>query len=117
WSDAAAMPELYAIASQTSNKQFRDEAIKAFVRLIGVNDFPDDQKVILLKDAMAVSQTKEQGRLILNELSKYATFPALMFAGEFIEQADLQQAAANAIIEIALTDVNYFYGKEVEKLL
>lgn len=117
WSDAAAMPELYAIASQTSNKQFRDEAIKAFVRLIGANDFPDDQKVILLKDAMAVSQTKEQGRLILNELSKYATFPALMFAGEFIEQADLQQAAANAIIEIALTDVNYFYGKEVEKLL
>lgn len=117
WSDASALPILYTIASQTANKQQLDACIKALVRLSTESNFPEDQQVILLKDAMELAQTPEQGRLILNKLSAIKTFPALLFAGQFLGDKALQQASANAIIEIALTDVKYFYGKEVARLL
>ena len=117
WSDASVLPILYHIASQTTNKQQLDAALKALVRLATSQDFPVDQQVILLKDAMELAESPAQGRLILSKLSACTTFPALFFAGQYLEDPQLKQSAAHAVIEIALTDASYFYGKEVERLL
>jgi hypothetical protein len=53
---------------------------------------------------MALSQTIPQKRSVLRALSAHKTFPALAFAGEFLEDGELAQQAANTVMEIALAD-------------
>jgi HEAT repeat protein len=104
WKQEDALPSIYAIAKETSNPADLNQALSGFVRLINSSSYPTDQKVIMLKDAMALSQTVPQKRSVLRALSAHKTFPALAFAGSFFEDGELAQQAANTVMEIALAD-------------
>ena len=104
WKQENALPEIYAIAKETSNPDDLNQVLSGFVRLINASSFPTDQKVIMLKDAMALSKTVPQKRSVLRSLSAHKTFPALAFAGSFLEETELAQQAANTVMEIALAD-------------
>jgi hypothetical protein len=70
----------------------------------------------MLKDAMALSQTAAQKRLVLQALSVHKTFPALAYAGKYFEDAELAQQAANTVMEIALANPS-IGGELVRQLL
>ncbi len=70
----------------------------------------------MLRDIMALAKTDAQKELILKELAKNKTFNALLFAGKFLDDKGVEQAAAQAVMSIALANKN-FYSAEIKGLL
>jgi HEAT repeat protein len=116
WSDASASNELISIAGKTADAQELDLALKGYVAAISKSAKTPVIKVIMLRDAMAVAKTDAQKEAILKELVKYKTFNALLFAGKYLDDAGVQQAAAQAVMSIALANKN-FYSAEIRELL
>ncbi|WP_423148194.1 DUF1080 domain-containing protein [Rubrolithibacter danxiaensis] len=116
WKDASAATELYKISQKSSGNSFLDPALKGYIRMISISEEPAEQKVLMLKNAMELANTTEQKKLILNQLQGTRTFPALVFAGKYLDTPDLQQEAANAVMNIALSNPS-FNGSLVKELL
>ncbi|HWK56107.1 MAG TPA: DUF1080 domain-containing protein [Parapedobacter sp.] len=117
WTDAEALPKLVEL----SRKKVMDasqlgEVINGLVRVIGIADLPADQKVLYLRDAFEVAQTADQRKSILQTLQGQATYQALCFAGQFMDDNELGSTAMNTVINIALEN-NQFYGADVTRLL
>lgn len=105
WKEETALPILYQIVKNTKDQNELDLGLKGLLRLTNASKtVPMDQKVIILKEAMQYSQTLAQKRAVLRAVSAHKSFPALAFAGKFIEDPELAQSSANAVMEIALAD-------------
>lgn len=116
WADASAAPELLAIGQKTKDATERNATLLGYVAMAGKSTQTPANKVIMLRNAMEVATTNEQKSLILDELAKYKTFNALMFAGKYLDDASVQQAAAKTVMSIALAHPE-FYGAEIRTLL
>jgi len=116
WADASAASELLAVAKKTTDTEELNSAITGYVGAIGKSTKTPAIKVIMLRDAMGLAKTDDQKVLILKELIKYKTFNALLFAGKYLDTPATQQAAAQAVMSIALANKD-FYGAEIRELL
>lgn len=104
WEQENALQTVYAITKEAENPADLNQALTGFIRLINLSSYPTDQKVVMLKDAMGLSQTVPQKRLVLRALSAHKTFPALAYAGSFFEDKELAQQVANTVMDIALAN-------------
>ena len=116
WVDVSAAPELYLISKETTDAKLKDQALRGYVAAISKSNYPADEKVIYLRDAMEVAQTVPQKKLVLGETSNNKTFPALVFISKYLEDPQLQGDAAEYVSSIAVSD-KYFYGNEVKAWL
>src|SRR5690606_27110282 len=117
WTDGSALPELVALSrKKVMDSEQSNEVIAGLVRVIGIADIPAEQKVLHLRDAFEVAQTADQRRQILRALQGCATYQALMFAGQFLDDEALGATAANTVKNIALEN-SQFYGDDVRRLL
>ncbi|NQX53366.1 DUF1080 domain-containing protein [Pedobacter panaciterrae] len=115
WVDASAAPELIKIARETKNTAFLNTAINGYLRSVREGVYPAEQKLLLLRNAMAVAQTNEQKQQILKDVEQAKCFNAIVFAGKYLDDAALQQAAANAVMNITLAGT--YNGDLVKGLL
>ncbi len=104
WEQENALQTVYAITKEAENPADLNQALTGFIRLINLSSSPTDQKVLMLKDAMGLSQTVPQKRLVLRALSAHKTFPALAYAGSFFGDKELAQQVANTVMDIALAN-------------
>lgn len=102
WVDGSAAPALIKIARETKNPAFLNIAIAGYLRSISGSAVAAEQKLLLLRNAMAVAQTPEQKNQIIKAMGQAKCFNAILFAGKYLEDAALQQAAANAVMNITL---------------
>jgi len=116
WNDSGALPSLVELSRTISDAKQLDAIIKGIVRLTAGADFPPEQKVLLLRDAMAVAQSVQQKKIILGALEANKTYNALVFAGKFLDEPELKSAAAMTVLGIALSDPT-LYGPEVREIL
>lgn len=116
WSDEGALRELIELSKTTTNQQQFDAILKGIVRITGAATLPDEQKVLIYRDLMDVAQNIDQKKLILGRIQANATYNALIFAGSFLDNKDLQGVAANTVMNIALNNKN-LYGQDVRALL
>lgn len=116
WSDSSAADVLYKIGLETSNGEYLDIALKGLIRSINKGTFPDAEKLLMLRKAMDIAKTTAQKQIILKEVGKNSTFPALIFAGNYLDDASLQQEAAHAVMDIALSNKKFF-GSVVKELV
>jgi hypothetical protein len=116
WIDVSAAAELYLISKETTDANLKNQALRGFVAAISKSNYPADEKIIYLRDAMDVAQTVPQKKLILEEASNNKTFPALVFISKYLEDPQLQGDAAEYVSSIAVSD-KYFYGNEVKAWL
>jgi HEAT repeat protein len=116
WTDASAATELLSIARKTSDADELNSALTGYVGAVSKSVKTPVNKVIMLRDAMALAKTDEQKVAILKELQKYKTFNALHFAGKYLDDPAAQQAAAQAVLNIALANKD-FYSAEIRELL
>ncbi|GAB2792415.1 hypothetical protein GCM10027275_41670 [Rhabdobacter roseus] len=116
WADASAGPELYTLASQSTNSAYVDLALRGYVQSVGKFSATPENKVLMLRKAMTLAQTPAQKELILKELIKYKTFNALILAGKYLDEVPVQAAAAQAVTSIALANKAY-QGDAVRDLL
>lgn len=113
WVDASSAPELFRIAKQTDDAGLKNQALRGYVAIVSKSNYPADEKVIFLRDAMELAQTIPQKKLILGELADNKTFPALLYLSKYLDDPQLQGDVANYVSNIALSDKS-FYGNDVK---
>lgn len=115
WTDGTAAAALIRIARETKNPAFLNTAINGYLRAIKVSNAPAEQKLLLLRNAMAVAQSPEQKNQILKATEQAKCFNAIVFAGKYLDDAALQQSAANAVMNITMA--GEYNGELVKGLL
>ena len=116
WANPSSMESLLNIARTASNPTFQEEALQGYLRLVRLSGAPAAQKLLMLRDAMDVAKTTAQKQQILTDLEHAKTFNAVVFAGKYMDDPALQQAAARAVMTIVLSDKSY-EGAAVKNLL
>jgi HEAT repeat protein len=116
WKSAVAAPALLQIAREKANNDYREEALAGYVGLTRRSTFPAEQQLLMLRNAMELSTTPTVQKKILEGAERCKILPALLFAGNYLDNAPVQQAAANAVMNIALADKS-FNGATVRALL
>jgi HEAT repeat protein len=99
-----------------NDNRFKKTGIDCYIKVIKQSSFPADQKLIMLKEAMPLVSSEEQRTDIIKEAGNCNTFLALIFAGQYLDDAALQQEAAHAVMDIALAH-SEFNGEIVKNLL
>jgi HEAT repeat protein len=116
WANVSSAKELFKISNESADPTIQDMALQGFVKTISRSDYPADEKLIFLRNAMEIAKTVQQKRMILRQVESCKTFPALIFAGKYLDDAELQADAANDVMSIALSN-KAFYGNIVRDLL
>lgn len=116
WSDASAGDALYLISKKATEANFQATALNGYIKSIAKGNYPAEQKILLLRNAMEVAKSASQKKAILNEVEKNKTLSGLFFAGKYLEDAEVQQEAAIAVMNIALADKSNF-GDHIRLLL
>ena len=116
WTNPEAMDVLFAIAESDTNQENANKALEGYINLIRATSSANEGKVLMLRKALEVAKSTGNKQLILRQLTQYPTFQALIVAGNFLDDAALQQQAARAVMGIALADPT-IYGKEVREIV
>ncbi len=119
WKDYSAAGSLYQVA-KSSTGDYRKKAVSNFVRQVRTANLPDDQKLLQYRKIMPFATEVEDQRQIINGIGNLKTFLSLIYLEQYLDVGALQQAAARAIMRIALPDSNgknSFSGKKVRELL
>lgn len=111
-----AAEKLFAICQDASASAYFDRALSTYVKMIAQSGMTGENRLIFLRNAMEIAKTDEQKIAILKQIERTDTFLGLIYAGEFIENSALQQAAAMAVMNIALNNKSYT-GSDVTRLL
>lgn len=91
-------------------------AVGAYIQVIDQSAFPADEKLLMLKEAMPLANDNGKQQSIIKQAGECNTFPAMIFAGQYLDNTAVQQEAAHAVMEIALSHSN-FNGEIVKTLL
>jgi HEAT repeat protein len=117
WKGAGVEAELLSICKDASAAAYFEPALMAYIRTVSnASSFTGENRYLNLRKAMEVARTDEQKNTILRQLGRTGTFQALAYAGEFLDDKALQQAAAGAVMTIALNNAAYT-GTKVKELL
>lgn len=102
WNDNGSADELIKIARTTTNAEYLNQALAGYLRLINTSADTPEQKLLMLRNAMDVAKTTEQKQGILKSADQAKTFNTLVFAGKYLDNAELQQAAATTVMNVAM---------------
>lgn len=116
WSDASALPLLFSIARENSDKELKNTALNGFIQGINRSKEPADQKVLMFRNAMELASTKDQQTTILNRVAANPTLMALVFVARYLDDANLQQAAVQSVRNI-VTANPALYGPVVQEIV
>lgn len=116
WKDDGALTELIKLSRENKGDEEHAAIVKGIVRLTVQSAFQPEQKVLILRDVMAVAQNANQKRMVLNALQDNKTYNALIFAGRYLDDEEAKSAAAMAVLNIAL-DNPTLYGAQVGEIL
>lgn len=116
WDGSEAADELYAVATDASASAYFDRALTAYIRLVSNPAITPENRVIGLRKAMAIAKNDDQKRTILRQIQRAGTFHGMIFAGEYLNDKAIQEAAAQAVMNTALANPS-FTGQVVKDLL
>lgn len=108
--------ELYKICKENSSSDYFDRGLSAYIEQVSNPAFTGEKRLLNLRKAMEIARTDAQKKTILQQIEKTGTFLGMLYAGEFLDQKSVQQAAANAVMNIALNNKQYT-GDNVRSLL
>lgn len=94
----------------------KEAAVDGYISIIQRGNFPADQKVLMLQNAMELSTNDAQRKKIIREAGRNGTYQSLVFVGKYLDNSALQQDAAFAIMNVALAHPE-FNGNYVRELL
>ncbi|MFT3947038.1 MAG: DUF1080 domain-containing protein [Agriterribacter sp.] len=116
WKGGLATTQIYQVLQQAGQPGLTKDAVAGFIKQIRASDNTGTNKLIMLRNAMEYAQDAAQKNQVLSEVEKCKTFPALLYAGKFLDDPALQQKAGSAVMNIALGDKT-MYGDNVKALL
>jgi HEAT repeat protein len=119
WKEYAASASLYDICKSNSG-DYQKEAFKSFVSQVRSANLPDDQKLLQYRKIMPYANSADDKKMVISSIGDLKTFLSLVYLEQYLNDNNLQQAAARAIMKIALPDENGengFNGEIVEEML
>jgi HEAT repeat protein len=118
WNGGESYRELYAICKNDPSGIYFDKALTSYINQIIPSQNTNAQKLILLRNALEIARTPAQKETIIALTTITGTFPGLITTGKLMDDPNenVQQAAVQAVITIALAHPEY-YGKVVTELL
>ncbi|MDR2498947.1 MAG: DUF1080 domain-containing protein, partial [Tannerellaceae bacterium] len=116
WKGSETASKLFAIAADKNNTAYTQRALTRYVELASDPALTPENRLLGLRKAMEITGSDELRNGILRRIGRTGTFPALLYAGQFLDNAALKQTAANAVMEIALNHPEYT-GANVRALL
>ncbi|MCA1759847.1 MAG: hypothetical protein LC658_08770, partial [Bacteroidales bacterium] len=118
WKEYSVSAVLFEIC-QSSQAEFHVPAFTSFIRQVRLADLPDDQKLLQYRKVMPFASTSEEKTQVINSIGNLKTFLSLVYLEKFLDDKDLQQATARAIMKIALPGNEHpgFSGEMVKNML
>lgn len=104
------------IGRNSQNSEERSKVTDALVDVIGKSDKTGAVKYLYLREAMQFAQNNQQRNSILQMLSHTGHYQAMLYAASFMDHRELSESAALAVMNIALSNIE-FAGAETVKLL
>ncbi len=102
WQTPDAIPRLYDILQEEPMDNFRNQAMDYYLEMTTKSRIPDEQKVLYYRQLLELSPGNDREEEILKQLSFLRVFQALVLAGKYLGNTDLQQVAALAVARIAI---------------
>ena len=102
WQDHHAARTLLAIRRDRGLKQYHDKAFQAYVEQTGKSGLPDDQRLLMLNEAMSVATTSAEKTSVIRAVGNLRSFLALVFVSKYLDDKDLNRAASRSVMQIAL---------------
>jgi len=81
---------------------YRDQAFNGFVRQVGSSSLPVEQRVLQVRKALGAATTARERRSLIRALGGMKTYQAFLVAASYLNNAELANDAANAVMRIAL---------------
>lgn len=116
WKGIEVADELYTICKENPSSSYFGPALTTYVKLVSDPAFTGENRLLSLRKAMEIAKTDAQKIAILQQIENTGTYLGMLYAGEFLDQKPVQQAAANAVMNIALGNKEYT-GANVRALL
>ena len=102
WPDAAALPDLLALARTASSLTHRGLALRGFIRLAALPaQRPPEQTVKLLGEAFALASAADEKKAVLAALAGLAHVSALELATNCLADSAVEVEAAHAVVRLA----------------
>ncbi len=102
WQNHDAVRTLLAIRKDESLKKFHAQALQAFISQTGKSSWPDDQKLLMLREGMTRASDKNEKIAIIRAAGNVRTFLSLMFVANYLDDQELSSAASRSAMQIAL---------------
>ncbi len=115
WSDFAGR-KLLDIAKASQDDEEFDQALTGYIRQIRKHNDTPANKYLLLREGMKMARTSKQKQMIIQEMGRNPSFPALMYVGRFLDEPEVKDQAIYAVMNIA-TSSKEFYGSQVREML
>ena len=112
--DDAILPHLFEVA--TTNADLKARALTRYIQLVPASKLRNEMKYMNLRKAIETNPAVAQKNAALTALASTQTYPAMMFAAQYMDDEATAQAAANTVLQIA-TKHPEFYSAEVKALL
>lgn len=116
WSNTSSLDALTNLLRTEKDPSVFKTVFSGFIKQLNASSLPADQKTILLKDAFALAQTKEQRIAALSSMKATNTYMALAFASKYLNNPELSGAATDVVMNIAM-DNKEFVGSDVRNWL
>ncbi|MDR3217449.1 MAG: DUF1080 domain-containing protein [Dysgonamonadaceae bacterium] len=107
WKGTEAADRIYAVCTASNASAYFDRAIAAYIKLVSNPASTGENRLIFLRKAMEIAKTDAQKNDILKQIGQTGTYPALLYAGQYLDQPALKENAAQAVMNIALNNKAY----------
>ena len=101
WRGPEAADRLFAIYA-SKDPAYSGEAFSGFVRQISSSSLPTEQKVLQLRKALALATTARERRVLIRALERARTFQSFLVVASFLDDPEIANDAAGAVMRIAL---------------
>lgn len=102
WQNTDAARTLLDIRKDANLKKYHEDAFASYVSQVGKSTWPDDQKLLMLREAMPLAADKKEKSMVLRAAGNVRTFLSLMFVSKYIDDPDASAAASRSAMQIAL---------------
>ena len=120
WQNNDAVRTLLTIRKDDTFKKYHSIAFTAYISQVSKSSWPDDQKLLMLKEAMTLASGKDEKISIVRSIGNIRTFLSLMFIASYLDDTELGSAASRAAMQLSLPTADAkpgLTGMEVRNIL
>ncbi len=100
WMTADAAPVLLEISKDPSNDKYRVRALRGYLRIARQLDLPDDQRIEMCRQAIAIAERPEERGLALDALKRCPSAAAVELASALLDDKEIRDRAVETAIFI-----------------